>query len=227
MIIVTKADRKTVAARGAERERQRVEHLALGHARPAPELPKKPTGMGKAEWKRKRAVLLAAGSTLAEGVEEWVALREAWSHKAKGTPETHQAAHEASKRPGALARLYATNAIDRDQVDAADQIRRAYRSITADIPCRTASWDIRTGGGAHGSPDLPLLETIEDEFRFNWWYRTTGRAAPAILAIIVDDIGLTIVAARYGMATRRLRELLVQALDLWWQNWGSTKRVGR
>lgn len=210
-----------------ERERQRFDHLALGYARPAPELPKKPKGVSKAEWKVQRAALLAAGSTLAPGVEEWVALREAWSHKAQGTPETHQAAHEASKRPGALARLYATGTIDRDQIDAADQIRKAYRSITAEVPCKTASWDIRTGGGAYGAADLPLLESMEDEFRFNWWYRSTGRSAPAIMSIIVDDLGLTVVAARYGMATRRLRDLLVEALDLWWKNWGSTKRSGR
>lgn len=222
MTIITK---EVAAVRSsAAREQQRFEHLALGRPRPTPEAPKKPKGVGKAEWKVKRAALLAAGGALPTGIEEWVALREAWSHKAQGTPETHQAAQAAKQRPGALTRLHASGAIDRDQLDAADQIREAYRTVTADVPCKTASWDIRTGGGAHGAADLPLLTVIENGFRFDWWYLTVGQPAPAILAIVVEDVGLTIVAARYGMATRRLRELLVSALDLWWLNWGSTKR---
>lgn len=48
-----------------------------------------------------------------------------------------------------------------------------------------------------------------------------------MLAVIVRDVGLTIVARRYGLSMPRALRMLTWALDLWWKCKGQTKREAR
>ncbi|KKI18243.1 hypothetical protein XM50_14340 [Sphingomonas sp. Ag1] len=164
---------------------------------------------------------------LEPGIEERVQLRERWSHKAQGTPETHEHADRARRRPGSLARLYSTGAIDADQLAAADEIAAAYRSITSGVSIKTASLEARIDGGAHGRAEHHALGTVFADFAYDWWRSAVGSSAEALLAIIVHDVGLTIVARRYGLSMPRARRMLTEALDLWWTGRGTTKRAAR
>jgi hypothetical protein len=207
-----------------DRERQRFEHLVLGRPRPKPEpaaAPKRKRGS------RRVAVRGAAGepAVLAPGVEERVALRERWSHKREGTPETHDHAENARARPGSIARLYASAAIDDDQLAAAHEIVEAYRAITACVAIRTASLEARVDGGAHGRAETQALAAIRADFAYDWWRSAIGSSVEALLGVIVHDVGLTIVARRHGMSMPRARRMLTEALDLWWVGRGRTRRA--
>lgn len=205
----------------AEREQQRFDHLVLGKPRPRPE--SAPTG--KKRKGRKIAAKDPVVIKLARGIEERVSLREAWSHKAHGTPETHEAAYQALQRPGSLARLFSSGAIDKDQLEAGDQIREAYRAITAQVSIRTANWAVRIEGGGPGSADHERLSAVRAEFAYDRWRTMCGDAAEAMISIIVHDNGLTIVARRHRVSTRRMRDLLVAALNLWWNSRSNTRRA--
>lgn len=190
----------------SSREIQRVQHLVLGAPRPRP--PKR---------RRSRAPI-----ELEPGVEEWVALRERWSHKGAGTPETHEHADRARQRPGSIARLFEKGTIDKDQLAAAEAIAEAYRAITADVAIRTASLETRVDGGFH-APDAEMLGRLRAEFGYNWWRDHVTGPVDALLDVIVHDVGLTIVARRCGMSMPRARRLLVDALNLWWIGQSATK----
>lgn len=196
-----------------DRERQRFEHLVLERPRP------------KAIRKRKTRRSAPGIVALQPGIEERVQLRERWSHKAQGTPETHEHADRARQRPGSLARLHATGTIDADQLAAADEIASAYRAITAGVAIKTASLEARIDGGAHGRAEAQALGAVYADFAYDWWRAAVGSSAEALLAIIVHDVGLTIVARRYGLSMPRARRMLTEALDLWWSSRGITKRA--
>lgn len=187
-----------------ERERQRFEYLVLGRSRP------RPIG-GKASKRRKppRPVKLAAG------VDEYVELREAWSHK-QGTPETHEHHRQAQLRPGALARLHASGAIDKDQLAAAEQIETAYRAITAGVTVRTASLEARVDGGGHGRAERQAIGRIHADLAYDFWRAQVGGCADVLLRIIVHDVPLTVIARDGRIGMPRARRMLTDALDLWW-----------
>lgn len=191
----------------SSRENQRVQHLVLGAPRPKP--PKR---------RRSRAPI-----RLEPGVEEWVALRERWSHKAAGTAETHEHAEQARLRPGSLARLFDSGTLNKEQLAAADQIAEAHRAITADVAIRTASLETRVDGGMR-QPEVQLLGLVWNELAYAWWRNTVRGPIDALLAVIVHDVGLTIVARRYAMSMPRARRMLVDALDLWQKGRRATHR---
>lgn len=206
-----------------QHEQQRFDHLVLGLPRPLPEIGRKPQGMSKAEWKVSKAVLRAHGAQLLPGIEERVQLAEAHGGR-QGTPETIAQLEERQRRPGAIARLYASSAIDADQLAAADKIATTYRAVTADAPLRTASWETRTGGGG-GNADLPLLAGVLGEYALEWWLRSIQQP-DAMLAIVARDVGLTIAANYYGLGVPRARRLVGEALTKWWNRFGRGDVVG-
>jgi hypothetical protein len=65
---------------------------------------------------------------LEPAIEAAVSQREAFSHKAQGTPETHAHAARARKRQGTLARLHASGAIDAHQLAMAAKLRLPHSS---------------------------------------------------------------------------------------------------
>ena len=184
-----------------ERERQRFEHLVLGKPRPS---------TGRTRKVRKRAVLLVPG------VEARVQIRERWSHKAEGTAETHEHVAMAQRRPGSLARLHASGAIDDDQLAAAEGILDAWRGVVAGVAVRTASLEARVDGGGHGKAEGEMLGRVHADLAYGRWRQAVGGDAAAVLDVVVHDQGLTIVARRYRMSMARARRMLVVALDQWW-----------
>ncbi|NJC33879.1 hypothetical protein GGR88_001353 [Sphingomonas jejuensis] len=197
------------------REAQRVAHLVLGNPRPAPSLPRKPEGMSKQEWKARKAALRVAGATLLPGVEEPVARREAWSHKAQGTPETHAHAEAEARRDGALARLHVTGAIDAHQLAAAAEIALAHQALTADVAVRTAKLEPRSTGGGPDAASAERIAAVIRDRAYSDWRAAVAPHAAMLLTIIVDDIGVTIAARRSRMSNRRARAILVSALNRW------------
>lgn len=198
-----------------ERELQRVSHLVLGQARPPADLPRKPAGMSKQEWKVEKQRLRDAGRRLVDGVEEHVQLRERWSHKNQGTPETHERAAAEARREGALARLVATGAIDAHQLAAAQEINEAYAAITAEVTVRVARLEPRgSGGGPNAASAAPIAAVIRER-AYQRWRDDVGVHGPMLLAIIVDDMAITSAARRWRLSNRRARAVLVAALDRW------------
>jgi hypothetical protein len=180
--------------------------------------------MPKAEWKVKRAALLAAGATLLPGIEERVALRERWSHR-QGTPETHEHNFRAQSRPGSIARLYSSEAIDRDQLAAAHEIAEAYRSITSDVNIKTASLETRVDCSSHGKMEGQQFGRVLVDIAYDAWRGMIGADAGLLLSVIVYDVGLTVAARRNGMSMPRARRTLCNALDLWHQLKGRSVRA--
>lgn len=209
MTVNTSANRER-AISSAERERQRFEHLVLGRPRPR-------QTVTKAAKKRKARKPVA----LAPGVEERVALYELHGGR-QGTPETIAQLEHRQRRPGAIARLYASRAIDADQLAAADKIAETYRAVTADAPFRTASWETRTdsgNGGSGGDIEIALLGSVQGDWALEWWLRSI-RQPEAMLAIIARDVGLTVAAERHGLGVARARKLVKAALTTWWNRFG-------
>lgn len=202
-----------------KREQQRVQHLVLGRPRPDPQIGPKPKGMSKQEWRVVKADLRARGAELLPGIEEAVQLRERHGG-GKATPETEAQFQRRHRPSGAIARLYASKSIDADQLNAAHQIAEAYRAATADAPVRTASLEGRIGGGGAGGAEIEVLGTTLDAIAIEWWARSVRGSAAAMIDIIVHDVGVTIVADRYAMGVGRTRQMLVDALDVWWGRFG-------
>lgn len=196
-----------------EYEKQRVAHLVLGEPRPAPEMPPKPKGISKIEWKAAKERLRQKGAKLAEGIEQRVALQEAWRGIA-GTPETNEHAVRVASREGALARLVQSGALDHHQLAAAEAIATAYDLITADVAVRTAKLERSTGGGPDAAAAVSLRRVILER-AYTQWRADVAPHADMLLAIIVDDVSLTAAARRWRMSTRRARSTLAQALDRW------------
>lgn len=189
---------------GQEHERQRFEHLVLERPRP------KPVVTGR-RIKRKAAV----APVLAPDIEARVALREDWRGMA-GTPDTYAHVAEQNARAGALARLVATGAIDAHQLAAAEEIALAYSRTVSDVAVRTAAWQVRYSVGRSG--DMAAVEGIHSailDLAYTRWRAAAGPHAAMLLAMIVDDIGVTIAARNYRMSNRRARAILIAALDRW------------
>jgi 3-oxoacyl-ACP reductase-like protein len=152
---------------------------------------------------------------LAPGIEEAVQLRERWSHKAQGTPETHDHFARAAQREGSMARLVATGAIDAHQLAAAQEIATAHEAIVADVAVRTAKLEPRgTGGGPLAASAGPIAAVIRER-AYTDWRAAVGPHATMLLAIIVDDMALTHAARRWRLSNRRARAILISSLDRW------------
>lgn len=195
-------------------EQQRVTHLVLGQARPAPPVLKKPKGMMKGAWKTERRRLLDAGAQLEPGIEEQVALREEW-RGIEGTPQTLRHVQAQNSRPGALARLVSTGALDTHQLAAAEEIALAYARTVADVSVRTANYERGLSGGRRKDAAGESIAAAYLDLAYTQWRAAVAPHAAMLLAIIVDDVAVTIAAQRYRMSARRARGILILALDRW------------
>jgi len=144
-----------------------------------------------------------------------VILDDRWGHKANGTPATHEAA-EIAARDGAMARLYASGAIDEEQLDASEQIRAVHERIAADVVVKTASLETRVDTFRHGDGFFEALGAVRREVAYGQWRAYLGNDAALVLAVIVEDLGITLAARRHRMHVRRARRILFHALDCWW-----------
>jgi hypothetical protein len=194
-----------------ERERQRVEHLVLGRARPAGR------SVGKGRAKRKEPVKLKPA------IDQALKLREDWSHK-QGTPETH--AHAAITRENPLARLYMAGGIDAEQLASAVAIAEAAEKLGAEVAVRTASLEARVDSTRVGDGTFyEALGQVRREMAYRRWCKQVRGPLSAVLDMITGDaVGFTVVARRYRMHNRRAKQLLIDALDLWPQLLSEVRR---
>jgi len=197
-------------------EQQRFEHLVLGRKRPMVQIT-----LGKRPGKRRARTKLVP-AVLAPGIEEVMQIREDWSHK-QGTPETH--AQAARKQQGALARLFVSGAIDRGQLASAEQIAQIHDAIASAVKVRTCSMETRIDGGRHPSDRVvELFGQVRGELAYTRWRAAVPGPVSAVLEMIIDDVGLVEIGRRYRMHNRRVRQLLVDSLNLWPRCLGIARR---
>ncbi len=192
------------------RERERIEHLVLGRPRP----PARKIGRGKSARK--------VPHELDPEIERAVALRETYGGR-QGTPETfaHLVASLTPEelrtgRTGAIARLHHSGAIDEVQLGSAVAIAAIAERIMRDATIGTASLETRVDVSRVGErAAFETLAQVRAERAYGRWRDAMGVFACPIIEIIAQDRGVTIVAQRYRLHVRRLRRLLIDALDLW------------
>ncbi len=190
----------------AKRERERFDTRVLGHT-PEPDLPRKPAGMSKGEWKVTKARLRTAAI-------EAQSLAAKWSHK-QGTPETLE--HAASTHQGAIAQLHANGTLDKEQVEWVAQIANVHRSIEADVTVAIASLEARvdqsrSSAGLAGES----IHRVRMHRAYTFWREMLPAPKALVLDMIVGDaIGYTVAARRYGVHNRKAKRLLIEAIDRW------------
>ncbi|MDR3408453.1 MAG: hypothetical protein P4L68_08145 [Methylovirgula sp.] len=140
-------------------------------------------------------------------------VEDQFGHK-QGTAPTHAAAQR--RREGALARLYQSGLIDIHELGAAEEIAVAAERIGAAMGVRTMSMETRIDQGRGGDGAFwEGLGQVRREIAYRCWRNKLGNTAAAIEDLIVRDIGLVETASKHRIGIRRLRKLLVNALDLW------------
>lgn len=135
------------------------------------------------------------------------------------TPETRE--HARRKRQGALARLHASGAISIEQLGAALEIAAVIERIGAEVTVRTVSLETRVDQSMRGDGGFfEALGQVRREVAYGAWRRELPAICgsvpvAAVLALIVEDEGVTVVARRFRLHVRRVRKLLIDALDAW------------
>jgi hypothetical protein len=203
-------------AQARKREQQRIDHLVLGKPRPKPEPGSltKPAGVSNRDWKVMRKRLLAEGARLEPGIEEALQLREAWSHKQFGTPETWE--HAEKTHTDCLVQLERNGSIDKEQLEWAAQIANVYRSLESDVAIKVASLEARVDQSRRATAAVEGVRRVRLHLAYGYWRDQLPDPKQMILDMIVGDpIGYTVAAKRYGVHNRKAKRLLIAAIDSW------------
>lgn len=136
-----------------------------------------------------------------------------FAHKVHGTVQTH--ARAARQRQGALARLYEAGDLSIEQLAASQEIAAAHQRIIGDVQIGSVSLEARVDNGRrHKAIFYESLGTVRRDVAYSRWRANAG--APSLaLAMIVEDVGVSVVARRYGMRNAGAKRALCDALDLW------------
>lgn len=198
-----------VLANARKRERQRVDHLVLGRPRPVE------TVIAGKRSGRVRPKKVEVPVRLEPGIEEAVQVAERWSHKAKATPQTLEAAN--CTHQGALAQLHANGTIDAEQLEWAAEISNVHRSIESDVAISVASLEARVDGGGRGrSRVVESIKRVRLHLAYGLWRDDLPAPKGMVLDMIVGDtIGYTVAAKRYRVHNRKAKRLLIQSIDRW------------
>jgi len=185
------------AAAAERREAQRFKHLVLGLPRPKTQAPRRRKGV-----KANRVVL-------EPGIEEQVALRE--DNPGAGTPQTLAKFSE-----GSMQRLLLNGDITAEQKAYAESIADAAERIVRGIGVKTCSFEARIDRTRDGDQAFhEQLGAVRRERAYSEWRAQLIKVISPLHELIVEDMKLTEVARRYRMDNRRLKKLLIEALDLW------------
>lgn len=182
--------------------------------------------VSRSSWAQRHPALAAEERRLRD---RRLDLPKRWSHKAQGTPETHE--HHRTKPEGALARMHLSGAISADQLAWGVAIAETYARIGADAHVKTASLETRIDASRNGDGTFyEKLELVWREVAFTRWRKALDRpakrkaptqhAAPGgnaaiVLEMIVEDVGYTVVAKRRCIGNLKAKRMLIDALDLW------------
>ena len=195
-------------AAARKREQQRIDHLVLGHSRPVAK-----ATVHKAK-SRRRPKTVDVPVELEPGIEEAVALREAWDHKAYGTPETWDQATRTHS--GALAQLHANGVIDKDQLEWVAQIANVYRSLEADVGVKIASLEARVDTSSRPQAVAERIHRVRMHRAYGYWRDMIPAPKALVLDMVVGDaIGFTVAAKRYRVHNRKAKRLLLEAINRW------------
>lgn len=156
---------------------------------------------------------------------------KAHGHRRHGTVETHFAAAITETRQGSLARLHRTGAISADQLGWALEITAEHDRINAEVAVRGVSFDTRVDmtrmGDATFFEELGRVRRAQAYTRWRAGLASICRDRPDglrhVLAMVVDDLGVTWAAKHLRMSVRRARKLLLDALELWPKMMGQVK----
>lgn len=174
--------------------------------------------LNRRRWAHNHPEIAGSERALRKGRAE---MHERWDHKAHGTPETHE--HNARRQDGSLARLYISGGIDAEQLASAVEIATVAERISAAVEVRTSSADQRVDKSRNGDDTFyEKLGTVRREMAYSEWRRQVRGPIAAVLEMVVGEtVGFTVVAQRYRMHNRRAKQLLIDALDLWPEIYGS------
>lgn len=192
-----------------KRERQRIDHLVLGLPRPMEAVTE-----GKRKGRRKPKVIVRP-MQLEPGIEEAVQVREAWNHKAYGTPETWE--RSTRTHDGSLVQLHRNGTIDKDQLEWAAQIANVYRSLEADVAVKVASLEARVDQSRrHGGMAAESVYRVRMHLAYGYWRDMLPMPRQMVLDMIVGDtIGYSVAAHRYRVHKRKAKRFLLEALNRW------------
>lgn len=150
------------------------------------------------------------------------ALAPDWRHKREGTPETHERASRTVQ--GALSRLYMSGAIDADQLACAAEIARVHDQIVREVVPATVSLETRVDEGRGGGGIFyEALGRVRAEIAYSNW-RASLKKPGVVLAMIAEDIGVSIAARRFGMRNATAKAMLIAALDRWPEDMARARR---
>lgn len=195
-------------AAARKREQQRIDHLVLGRPRPVEKVTE-----GKRKG-RKKPKLVERPVVLAPGIEEAVQVRELWSHKAYGTPETWD--RSLRTHDDALIQLHRNGTVDKEQLEWAAQIANVYRSLEADVGIKVASLEARVDQSRGGGRAAEHIMRVRTHLAYGYWRDALLAPKQMVLDMIVGDaIGYTVAAKRYRVHNRKAKRLLIEAINRW------------
>lgn len=192
----------------AKRERERFDYLVLGAPRPTEKVT-----IGKRGGRRKPKTI-EVPTQLPPGIEEAVQMRERWSHKARGTPETWDAAVRTHQ--GALSQLHRNGTIDSEQLEWAAQISNVHRSIEADVAVKVASLEARVDQSRRPIGAIESIRRVRHHLAYGDWRDRLPSPKALVMDMIVGDaIGYTVAARVHRVHNRKAKRLLIEAIDRW------------
>ena len=102
-----------------------------------------------------------------------------------------------------------------DQLAAAAQIGETAARIAAGVTIGTMSLETRIdNGGAGGGVFFETLGQVRREIAYGQWREGLPQREP-VLAMVVEDCGISTAARRYRMRNSTAKRLLCAALDAW------------
>ncbi len=145
--------------------------------------------------------------------QEHRAARRVFGKTPDGTAETH--AKAALTRQGALARAYEAGHITLDELGWGCEIAQVHEHIGRDVAVRTMSMETRIDGGRSGDGHFfEALAAVRAEAAYTVW-RASVVLPGLVMAIVYEDLGVSVAARRWRMRNTRARQLLCQGLQLW------------
>ena len=129
-----------------------------------------------------------------------------------GTPQTR---HKASlTQQGSLARMYTAGHLSAEQLAWSAEIVQVHTRIVAGAVVGSMSMETRVDQSKHGGAFFERLGAVRAEMAYSRWRRSLPKPMP-VLAMVIEDTGVTAAAKRYGMRTASARRILLIALDQW------------
>ena len=193
-----------------KRAQQRVDHLVFETPRPAA---RKVKGRKKG---RRRVGSSSRMVELPDGIEQAVALREAWSHK-QGTPETHAHFHRTLHHRHALTRMEERGEITSDQKAWGEAIGMVAEEIESDVAARISRYRMPVDQERSGiDPAFEALQRVRLHIAYTIWREQLQQPKRLVLDMLVgEQMGYHAAARLHRVGWRRARRLLIEALDRW------------